>query len=154
MSISDELMFLYFELVTDVAMDKINSYKEGIKDGSVHPKDVKVELAKNICEQFYDGETADKAEAEFNKMFVKKDLPDEVPDYNIPEDEKKDSKIWIVRLLVLAGMAKSNGEGRRLIQGGGVSIDGEKVSDGDYELPLPFQGILKVGKRRFVKIIG
>ena len=82
------------------------------------------------------------------------DLPDEVPDYNIPEDEKKDSKIWIVKLLVLTGMAKSNGEGRRLIKGGGVSIDGEKVSDGDYELPLPFQGILKVGKRRFVKIIG
>ena len=110
--------------------------------------------AKNICAQFYDEETADNAETEFNNMFVKKDLPDDIPDYNIPDEEKKDSKIWIIKLLVLAGMAKSNGESRRLIKGGGVSIDGEKITDDNYEMGLPFESILKVGKRRFVRIIG
>jgi tyrosyl-tRNA synthetase len=154
MSISDELMFFYYELVTDVPVDKIKSYKEGIKNGSAHPKNVKVELAKNICAQFYDADTAEKAEAEFNKIFVKKDLPDEVPDYAIPGEEKKDGKIWIIRLLVLTDMAKSNGEARRLIQGGGVSLDGKKIDNPDLEITLPVEGILKVGKRRFVRIIG
>ncbi len=154
MSISDDLMFLYYELVTDVPVEKIKEYREGIKNGTAHPRDVKVELAKNICAQFYGRDTAEKAEAEFNKIFVKKDLPDEVPDYDIPGEEKKSGKIWIVKLLVLAGMAASNGEARRLIQGGGVSLDGRKIDNPDLEIPLPVEGILKVGKRRFVRIKG
>jgi tyrosyl-tRNA synthetase len=154
MSISDDLMFLYYELVTDVPVEKIKLFKEGIKNGTAHPRNVKVELAKNICAQFYDADTAEKAGAEFNKIFVKKDIPDEVPDYLIPEDEKKAGKIWIVKLLVLSGMASSNGDGRRLIQGGGVSLDGNRIDNPDLEIPLPVEGILKVGKRRFVKIKG
>ncbi len=154
MSISDDLMFLYYELVTDVSIDKINSYKQGVKDGSIHPKKVKVELAKNICEQFYDRETADKAESEFEKMFVQKDLPDDMPEYIVPDNEKKTDGVWIIKLLSLTGMAKSNGEARRLIQGGGVSLDGEKISDDNYEVPMPCEGILKVGKRRFIRIKG
>ncbi len=154
MSISDELMFLYFELVTDVPVDEIKKFREGIPDGTVHPRNVKVRLAKEICAQFYDSETADKAEAEFNKIFVRKDLPDEVPEFVIPEDKKVSGKIWMVQVLVLAGMASSNGEGRRLIKGGGVYLNNEKITDEDFEVSFPVEGILKVGKRRFVKIIG
>ncbi|MFH0976062.1 MAG: tyrosine--tRNA ligase [Spirochaetota bacterium] len=154
MSISDELMFLYYELVTDVPMEEINSLREGIKNGAKHPKDVKVRLAKEICAQFYDTATADKAEAEFNTMFVKKDLPDEVPEYLIPEAEKSGGKIWLIKLLVLAGMAKTNGEARRLIQGGGVYLDSERIDSDKYELPLPADCIMKVGKRRFVRLKG
>ena len=154
MSISDELMFLYYELVTDVPMDKIKSMREGIKKGTDHPRDVKVKLAKEICAQFYDAETAEKAEAEFNNMFVKKDLPDEIPDYSIPASEASDGKIWLIKLLVLSGMAKSNGEARRLIQGGGVYIDNERIDDDNYEVALPVDSIMKVGKRRFVRLKG
>ena len=152
MSISDDIMFWYYELVTDVPMDEIKKMNDGVKDGSMHPRDVKVRLAKEICSQFHGTEAADRAEAEFNKIFVNKDLPDEIADYNIPTEELKDDKIWIVKLMVLAGMASSNGEARRLITGGGVTFDNEKISDPDLELEKK-EGILKVGKRKFARII-
>ena len=154
MSISDEVMFLYYELVTDVPMEEVVSMREGVRDGRMHPRDVKVRLAKDICAQFHSKETADHAEAEFNRIFVQKDLPDEIPEYEIPSEETPEGKIWLVKLLVLAGFAKSNGEARRLIQGGGVYIDGTTVDDGDYEVILPVDAIIKVGKRRFVRVRG
>lgn len=154
MSISDDLMFLYYDLVTDVSKHEIESFRTGINNGTVHPRDVKVNLAKNICSQFYDQETADKAEAEFNTIFVKKDIPDDISDFIIPSSEVNDGKIWLVKVMVLAGMAKSNGEARRLIQGGGVSVDSEKITDEDYEITLPVDAVLKVGKRRFNRIKG
>lgn len=154
MSISDETMFLYYELVTDVPIQEINSLKEGVKNGTEHPRDVKARLGREICSQFYDEETAKKAEAEFNKMFVDKDLPDEIPEFIIPDDEKSEGNIWLIKLLVLAGMAKSNGEARRLIKGGGVSIDNDKIDDENHEIQLPADCIIKVGKRRFVNIKG
>ncbi len=153
MSISDDLMFLYYELVTDVPRAEIEGYKKGIQDGSVHPKDVKVRLAKEICAQFYNEEIAQKAKMEFDKIFVQKDLPSEMPEFKVPETEKKNNTIWIVKLLVLAGMAKTNGEARRLIEGGGVYIDGTKVENPDAEISCTTDFIIKVGKRRFVKIL-
>ncbi|MCP4133304.1 MAG: tyrosine--tRNA ligase [bacterium] len=154
MSVSDELMYLYYELVTDLPMEEVAALKSAVADGTQHPRDVKVKLGKEICAQFYDRETADKAETEFNRIFVKKDIPDDIPDFAIPEAEIADGKIWIVKVLVLTGMAKSNGEARRLIKGGGVSFKGEKILDGDLELAVPIEGMLKVGKRRFVNITG
>lgn len=154
MSISDEIMFLYYELVTDVPIEEINTYRGKIEEGTVNPRDVKVRLAKEICTQFYNSETALKAEAEFNKIFVKKDVPEEIEEFEIPDAEKKDGRVWIVRLLVLTGMAKTNGEARRLIKGGGVYLDGEKISSDEFELVMPVEGVMKVGKRRFVRIIG
>jgi tyrosyl-tRNA synthetase len=152
MSISDELMFVYFDMVTDVPFNEINTLKSEMESGERHPRDIKVRLAKEICAQFYDEKTANDAEEEFNKIFVKKDVPDEIPEYEIEDDIIKDSKVWIVTLLVKTGMAKSNGEARRLVSGGGVSIDGEKISDGDFEVSVPIDAVLKVGKRRFVRI--
>ena len=84
---------------------------------------------------------------------MQKDLPSDMPEYKIPESEKKNNAIWIVKLLVLSGMAKTNGEARRLIEGGGVYIDGNKVENADAEIPCDISVIIKVGKRRFVKII-
>jgi tyrosyl-tRNA synthetase len=154
MSISDELMFTYFELVTDVPRDEIAGYREGMEKGTVHPRDVKVILAKNICAQFYDIETAERAAGEFTRVFSNKEVPDDVPEFRVPDTEKTGGKIWIVKLMVLAGTAATNGEARRLIKGGGVTFNNEKVPGEDYELPLPAEGILKVGKRKFVKIVG
>jgi tyrosyl-tRNA synthetase len=154
MSISDEIMFLYYELVTDVPIEEINSYRKKIEEGAINPRDVKIRLAREICTQFYDSETAIKAEAEFNKIFVKKDVPEDIDEFVIPDAEKKGGVVWIVKLLVLTGMAKTNGEARRLIKGGGVYLNGEKILSDDLELSMPVDGILKVGKRRFIKIIG
>jgi tyrosyl-tRNA synthetase len=154
MSISDELMFVYYELATDVPRADIEKFRIGIQDGAIHPKEVKVRLAREICAQFHGAEAANNAEAEFNKIFVQKDLPDEIEEYRIPDDDKKDGKLWIVKLLTNSGLAASNGEARRLIKGGGVYLAGEKITDEDFEVALPVESILKVGKRRFVKIIG
>ncbi len=154
MSISDELMFLYYELITDIPRDEIAKFREGVQNGTIHPRDVKVNLAKNICAQFYDADTAEHAAAEFDRVFANKELPDDVPEYRVPDSEKTGGSIWIVKLMVLAGTAATNGEARRLIKGGGVTFGGEKVAAEDYELPFPSDGILKVGKRKFVRIIG
>ena len=126
--------------------------KDGVRDGSVHPRDVKVRLAKDICAQYHGRDAADKAEAEFNKIFVNRDIPDEIENFNVPSGELKDNRIWIVKLMVLSGMASSNGEARRLIAGGGVTFDNEKISDPDLEIAAR-EGILKVGKRKFARII-
>jgi len=151
MSVSDEIMFLYYELVTDVPMEEIKAMKAGLADGSIHPRKIKVDLAKNICAQFYDSETAEHAEAEFNRIFVNHDTPDDIPEFTVSPDDLKENKIWIVKLLVLSGLASSNGDARRLITGGGVSFENEKITDPDLELEAK-GGILKVGKRKFIQI--
>jgi tyrosyl-tRNA synthetase len=153
MSVSDELMFTYYELVTDVPRDTIASYRTGIKDKSIHPKTVKVNLAKEICAQFHGRDAAEKAAAEFEAIFVKKDIPDEIEEFAVPQNEIKDGKVAAAKVIALAGMAKGTSDARRLIAGGGVSIDGEKIEKEDHEFSAPFEGILKVGKRRFAKII-
>ncbi|MCX7679894.1 MAG: tyrosine--tRNA ligase [Spirochaetes bacterium] len=154
MSISDDLMFLYYELVTDVPREEIENYRKGIRDGTVHPKDVKARLAREICAQFHGMEAAKSAEEEFNKVFVQKELPDEIQEYIIPDNEKQKGKIWIVKLLTLTKLASTSSEARRLIAGGGVCWEGMKVADDEMEISLPTEGILKVGKRKFIKIRG
>ena len=154
MSISDELMFLYYRLVTDAPYDEIEAFETGLKGGSLHPRDIKVRLAKEICAQFYDAETAVRAEAEFNRIFVQRDLPDDIPEFSIPTEESAGGSIWIAKLLVLSGLASSKGEARRLVKGGGVYIDNNKVESEDFELSLPCDCVVKVGKRRFVRIRG
>ncbi len=154
MSISDELMFHYYELVTDIPMDEVKSIESQMKSGKVHPRDAKVRLAKEICAQFYDRDTAESAEAEFNKIFVQKGLPDEIEEFSIPDEIISEGRVWIIRLLVESGMSKTNGEARRVIQGGGVSFNDKRITDSDFEFTLPLEGILKVGKRRFIKISG
>lgn len=153
MSVSDELMYTYYELVTDVPRETIASYKAGIKDKSIHPKTVKVNLAKEICAQFHGRDAAEKAAQEFEAIFVNKDVPDEIEDYTVPTAEVKDGKIMTAKVIALAGMAKGTSDARRLIAGGGVSLDGEKVEKEDHEISAPFEGILKVGKRRFARVI-
>ena len=151
MSIDDNIMFKYYELTTDVPMDEVKQMKEDMQSGKTHPKDIKVRLAKELCAQFYDKKTADEAEAEFQKIFVNKDIPDEIPEFKVQDSDLKDGKIWLVKLMVLAGLAATNGEARRLISSGAVTFENEKITDPDFELSKN-PGILKVGKRKFVKI--
>lgn len=141
MSIPDSLLLKYYKLLTDVPIDE-----------SMNPKDVKSRLAKIVIGNYYPGSEADKAEAEFNEIFSKKGQPDEIREFVVG------AGLPLIDIMVQNGMAFSKSEARRLIAQGGVSIDGEKITDENFELvgAAPCgrpNKILKVGKRRFLKLI-
>jgi len=154
MSISDELMFRYYELLTDESLEKINLLKQNIKSGSVHPKSAKVDLGKQIVSFYYGKEEADKAALEFDNIFKNKGIPTDIVTYEIKVSLCENKKIWIVKLIVESGLASSNGEARRFIEQGAVKIDDNKVLDKDLEIDLSntSEFIIQVGKRGFRKI--
>ena len=150
MSISDELMWKYYELLTEIPLEKITEMKKGVANEKIHPMDVKKNLAINIISQYYNEETAKNARAAFEKVFSKGNLPDDIPELNLPA---KESELNFIKILTETKMAPSGGEVRRLIKQGAVSIDGEKISDLTIPLPDKEEFVIKVGKRRYLKII-
>lgn len=149
MSISDELMLRYYELLSHVSLEELTNLKKGMKEGSVHPMEAKKSLALEIVERYYDKETAVKAREEFENIFKNKGLPDDIPVYKI---ENNGGEIWIPGIMKDAGLCKSTGEGIRLIRQGGVSLDGDKLQDPNKKIPVR-ECLLKVGKRKFLKIV-
>jgi tyrosyl-tRNA synthetase len=147
MSISDEMMWRYYELCTDLTPEQIAN----LRASSQNPRDLKVELAKRIVADFHSTDAANSAEDEFVRRFRNKEVPDEV------EEKRLEAKAegWdLSQLLVTVGLAESKGEARRLIQQGGVSIDGERQAGG-HTTSLGRSGssvMLKVGKRRFIRV--
>jgi tyrosyl-tRNA synthetase len=152
MSIPDEVMPMYYELATDVPMDEIDAIKQGIQDGSVHPMDAKKRLAYEITRIYHNAEAAQAAREEFERVFSQREIPTDIPEFVVPSDQLKEGKIWIVRLLTLADMAKSNGEARRLVEQGGVTIDGERIAAPGDELEIKDGQILRAGKLRFARL--
>jgi len=153
MSIADELMIRYFELVTPVSLEEIRDIENGLQEGALHPRDVKMRLAREIVTIYHGIDAARRAEAEFKNIFQKKELPDEVPEYRLDRKDLEEGEIWLPKLLALAGLVSSTSEGKRLLQQGAVKIDDEKISDPDIRL-IPQDGmIIKAGKRKFVKIV-
>ena len=147
MSIPDSAIYKYFLLATKV--NDLDVIKKTLDDGQENPRNIKVRLAKEIISQFYDVASADAALARFEQMFVKKEAPDNIEELLLPIG----SECVIVDLMVEMKMATSKGEARRLIQGGGVSLNGEKVDHEKATLIPTSEGvILKVGKRRFLKV--
>ena len=151
MSISDEMMWRYYELCTDLTPVEIESKKSTAQRNSLNPRDLKVELAKRIVSDFYSASDANEAEEEFVRRFRNKEIPDQVEEVSLALNREG----WdLSELLVGAGLAASKGEARRLIQQGGVSVDGERQTN----TSLPALGteassvLLKVGKRRFVRV--
>jgi tyrosyl-tRNA synthetase len=149
MSIPDNIMYSYFELLTDLTSDRLNDIKTQLRDESINPMELKKELGQMIVGMYHSSAAAGKAQLEFERVFSKKELPDEVPEFDV---SRWPEKVWVVKLLTESGMASSNGEARRLIQGGGVSIDGERVGDTDLDLKPKDGMLLKVGKRRFLRL--
>ena len=123
LSIPDELMPDWFRLTLFYSEPDVEEVKKGLESGELHPRDVKRRLARELVERFTSEKTAQKAEEDFDRIFIKKDVPDEINSWNVSES------IGLTQLMVDAGMSSSKGEARRLIQGGGVSLDGEKVAD-------------------------
>ena len=148
MSLPDELMIRYFELVTAVSLEEIQAIQNGLQNGELHPRDVKMRLAREIVSFYHDSNVAYTAEEEFKKIFQQHDLPDEITVYAWLEE----GLVWLPKLLHEAGLVASTSEGRRLIQQGAVKLDGEKVEDANIEI-RPQEGmVIKVGKRKFIKI--
>lgn len=148
MSIPDERMQMWFELLTDLAAAQIRQLLAG------NPREAKDRLAREIVAQFH-GHEAAIAESEWFRAHFGKDarVPPDVPELTVPADVLAEDKIWIVKLLSLAGHAQSNGEARRLISGGGVSLDGKKIEDAAAQVAINSGMVLKTGKRRFARIV-
>ncbi len=151
MSISDELMWRYYELLTDSSVEEIKALRASAESGERHPRDIKVELAKRIIADFHSADDAVRAEEEFNRMFREKQAPDVIEDFLIECGQLK-----ITKMLVEAKLATSMAEARRLIEQGGVRINGDKVSQPDAVIDLtPEQFFLvQVGKRKFLRVSG
>lgn len=147
MSIPDELIYRYFELVTDVDQKTLDEIKAKLKDHKTNPRDLKMQLAYTLVRMYHGKEAADYASAEFKKVFVKKDIPDDMPEMKFTQTQMR-----IDDLLLTTKTANSKSEARRLITGGGVSIDGQKITDPFFTVELKDGQILKVGKRKFVRI--
>lgn len=150
MSVSDELMFRYYELLSDLSVEEIATLKSELADGKVHPKDVKVRLARELTARFHDAEAALGAERNFEKVFAQHQLPEDIPEFSMSAGGEP---IWLPRLLQEAGLVKSTSDGRRMIKQNAVSLDGEKVDDVNMNVAKSGNLLVKVGKRRFCRII-
>ena len=146
MSISDDLMFRYYELLSDLPMTEIHTLKDKIAAGLIHPKAAKVQLAKEMVARFHNQAAAEDAERNFEQVFARHEAPDEIEEVRIAATE---AEIWVPKLLFDAGLVKSTSDGRRMIQQHAVSIEGEKVDDVNAVVPAEGVVLLKVGKRRF-----
>jgi tyrosyl-tRNA synthetase len=159
MSISDELMLRYYELLSRISLDELKALKQGMEDGSVHPKKAKEQLAMEIVDRYHGKEASLRAQEEFENVFKEKGLPDNIVEVKItlpsPEVEGKgETNInWIPQIMKDNGLSKSTSEAMRLMKQGAVSINGEKWDDPDKMLDPGNEYLLKVGKRRFLKII-
>ncbi len=145
LSISDELMWRYYELLSDKSLEQIAQMKADAEAGKLHPKTVKENLAMELVARFYDEEAAKAAKAAFDNVFKANKLPDDMPEVSVEEG------IWICKALVDAGIEPSTSQARRDIKQGAVRIDQEKISDEKMNLNAG-EYILQVGKRKFAKV--
>jgi len=149
MSISDELMLRYYELLSDLSNSELEQLKNGLKDESLHPMEIKKQLAREIVSRYHGPDAAVNAEETFVRRFRDHQVPDEMQTVTLTVGE---GKALLCKILAESGLVKSNSEGRRAIQQGSVKIDNQKVSDENLEITAGTEYVIQVGKRRFAKI--
>ena len=147
MSISDDLTFRYYELLTDRTPAEIAALQAGVGDETLHPKAIKQDLAVEIVSDFHSRAEAEAARDRFDAVFAKGAVPDEIPSFSAPPT------LRLLDLLTSAGLAGSRSEGRRLIAQGAVSFDGNRVLQDLPVAPPPGGAVLRVGKRRFLRVL-
>ncbi len=152
MSLPDALMPIYFELCTDVPMEQIEIMKTALAEGTAHPMDWKKRLGSEIVTIYHSEADAVEAQAEFERVFSRREEPTDMPEIAISADDLTDGKVQLARLMAKSGMAASNSEARRLIQQGAVSIDGQKITDSAAEITPTDGSIIRAGKLRYGKI--
>jgi tyrosyl-tRNA synthetase len=152
MAISDDLMWHYYELLTDVPLAELARWRRDADEGRINPRDLKAQLARRLVTEFHSVEAAARAEEEFNRIFRERRLPSIIP---VAEITLGTPTIELARLLVLTGLAPSIREARRLIEQGGVSVDTVRCSDPRALVSFHDcrERLLQVGKRRFLRVI-
>ena len=148
--IPDTLIYTYFELTTDVSGKELGKIKVEMKDTKVNPRDIKRKLARTLVTLYHSAGAAQKAEEEFDRIFIEKQVPDSVDAFTL---KTSNGAMTISDLMVETKLASSKGDARRLIEQGGVTVDGARVAAYNDPLPKKEEFILKVGKRKFLKIV-
>lgn len=152
MSVPDELMLKYYELATDLTNEEYEQLKQGLQDGSVHPRDAKMRLAATFVRMYHGAEAAQEAEKHFITVFQQRALPDEIAEAAISPQDLEGGSIRLANLLVKLGLQSTTSEARRSVQQGAVRINEQKLDDPNMEI-TPVEGdIVQVGKRKFAKI--
>ena len=147
LSIPDDLIVKYFEFCTNSTNQELSDYKNQLDSGTVNPRDLKRKLARDIVSIYYDEDKANNAEQQFDQLFIKKGVPDDIPEFTLSESMR------LIDIMVSNNMVSSNGEGKRMVQQGAVKIDDMKVDDAFILVDPGEEKIIKVGKRRFLKIL-
>ena len=147
LSISDDMIVKWFTLAADADETAVKSAESRLADSSINPMEVKRGLARAVVELYYGAETANDAENHFNTVVVGKGIPDDIPEYTLSSEDQ------ITNVIFNAGLLKSKGEARRMIKQGAVKLDGESITDIQATITPSGEQILKVGKRRFLKVI-
>jgi tyrosyl-tRNA synthetase len=155
MSLPDELIAKYELLCTGLGVADHERVLAGLADGSIHPNAEKRRMARTIVERFHAPGSGEAAEDAFDKVFRAHATPDDIPEVALPADVVTEGMVWLPKALVLAGLASSNGEGRRAIEQGGVRVDGDPVAPDTLEIPVEqLTGrVLQVGRRKYAKIV-
>ncbi|MCK4812390.1 MAG: tyrosine--tRNA ligase [Candidatus Marinimicrobia bacterium] len=146
LSINDDMILRYFTLVTDLSENQIETYKQTMKEGK-NPRDIKHELAWHLVRRYHDTNAANQAKEHFHKVFIKKDVPENIPEYTVIDNE-----VFITKLMVESGLCHSGGEAKRLVSQGGVYINGDRILSHSIAVQIEDGDILKVGKRKFIKL--
>nr|WP_211328127.1 tyrosine--tRNA ligase [Thermodesulfitimonas autotrophica] len=152
MSLPDTLIVRYLELVTPVPLAEVRAIAAGLENGTVHPRDAKMRLAREVVSQFHSPEAAAKAEAEFIRVFRERELPAEMPEFAVPKEMLENGRVPLPRLLVAAGLVPSTSEARRLIAQGGVRVNEERVGDPAARIAPEAGMVLSIGRRKFVRL--
>ncbi len=153
MSIPDDLLPQYLALLLDYPAARVEEVRRAMASGDANPRDVKDEMAQRIVATYHDEEAARAASEEFRRVFSDRQLPSEMPDIAVRSEDLTEGALWIVKLVVLAGFAPSNSEARRLVRQGGVRINDEPVEDETASVTVATGDVLKVGRRRFGRIV-
>ncbi len=153
MSLPDELIVRYFELVTPVSIEDVREIKSGLEEGTLHPRDAKMRLARELVSMFHGEEAAQDAEKEFVAVFQKGEIPSDMPVVVLESEELgDDGGIWLPKLLALAGLVESTSAGKRFIGQGAVKVDGERIVDPEARVIVKDGMVIQVGKRKFARI--
>lgn len=152
MSIPDELMLRYYELVTDMSIEDLETLRRQLDEGTLHPRDAKMRLAKTFVRMYHGEEAAEAAERHFTTVFQKQALPDDMPVIGVDQAMLENGKIWVVKLLTHLDLVPSNGEARRMIQQGAVKINEEKIDKVNADVEVEDGMIVQVGRRRFARV--
>ena len=155
MSIPDELMVKYYRLASTVPVDQIDAIEKGLAAEESHPNRCKRDLAQNIVAAYYDEEAAKEAEAAFDRQFKQHEVPEDIPEFAADLTPNEEGMVYLAKLIADSGLTKSTGDARRMIDQGGVKINGEAVAAKSYNVaPETLPGaVIQLGKRKFVRLV-